>query len=181
MKNLITAKYKQMLAWEHENTPGKWGHTAKMYVSEIVRYAEDRTHWLDYGAGSGSLQSAVGSIYPGRFSITEYEPSRKGETVPKPHDYVVCIDVLEHVEPELLIFVLDDLQRVTLDKGYFTISCRPAKKILQDGRNAHLIIQEPNWWCNHLSERFLIDSVQYDQTDKNLKVVVYSSQLSTPM
>jgi hypothetical protein len=30
--------------------------------------------------------------------------------------------------------------------GWFRIACYPAKKHLPDGRNAHLIIESPDWW-----------------------------------
>ena len=36
MSKLITEEYKEILAWEHANTPGQWGQTAKMYVDAIV-------------------------------------------------------------------------------------------------------------------------------------------------
>ena len=177
MKNLVTDEYRELLAWEHENTPGKWGHTASMYISDILIHSEGRTHWLDYGAGHGGLQIAIKAKCPNRFIITEYEPSRTDEMIPIPHEYVVCIDVLEHVEPELIENVLDDLKRVTIDKGYFTISCRTAKKILRDGRNAHLIVKGPYWWIPRLSNRFIIDSVVYTR-HKSLRVVVYNKGFS---
>jgi len=175
MKNLISPDYRKVLAWEHNNTPGQWGHTAEMHVSEIIQHADGRLNWLDYGAGSGGLSRAVSAMHQGIFSISEYEPSRENSSIPEPAEFVVCIDVLEHVEPDLIHYVLDDLQRVTIDKGFFTISCRPAKKVLHDGRNAHLIIESPEWWMPLLSCRFNIYSTKYDTRDKNLKVVVYKS------
>ena len=44
---------------------------------------------------------------------------------PQPCAFVVCIDVLEHIEPELLGNVLDDLQRVTAGLGVFTVHTGP--------------------------------------------------------
>lgn len=168
---LITKQYKETLAYEHANTPGKWGHTAQMYVDTIVKHAGELTDWLDYGAGSGGLTNAINTRYPGKYTITEYEPSRpRSKSVPKP--YVACIDVLEHIEPELLDNVLQDLQRVTETRGYFTISCRPAAKILCDGRNAHLIVETPNWWKAKLEKYFTILSETYEPGDKNYRVVV---------
>ena len=35
---------------------------------------------------------------------------------------------------------------------YHLIACHPAKKKLRDGRNAHLIIEQPNWWRNKLEK-----------------------------
>jgi hypothetical protein len=171
---LLTQNYKDVLAWEHANTPGKWGQTAKMHVPMIIKYANERTEWLDYGAGHGGLGKEIRAQYGDMYRITEYEPSRDDETgnPPAPASYVVCVDVLEHVEPDLLENVLDDLQRVTTDRGYFTISCRRATKILKDGRNAHLIVQEPDWWLEHLYKRFEIVETSYDLRNKNLKVIV---------
>jgi len=40
---------------------------------------------------------------------------------PSPASFVACIDVLEHIEPELLDNVLDDLRRVTAQIGVFTV------------------------------------------------------------
>jgi hypothetical protein len=58
---------------------------------------------------------------------------------------VACIDVLEHIEPKLLENVLDDLQRVTREIGFFTVSTVLAEKTLADGRNAHLIVEGPEF------------------------------------
>lgn len=173
MTETITEEYKELLRWEHENTPGKWGHTAKMYVSTIVKFAEGRTQWLDYGAGHGGLGKAVREVHgDDAFDISEYEPSRPDATMPEPSEYVVCIDVLEHIEPDLLENVLDDLKRVTVDRGYFTISCRKASKILKDGRNAHLIVEEPEWWVPKLHERFNVLDIKWEPQDRNLRVLL---------
>ena len=170
----ISEEYAKLLEWEHANTPGEWGHTAEMYVHTIVQHCEDYTDWLDYGAGSGGLTKATTKLYGNRFNITEYEPSRPNTVAPEPADYVVCIDVLEHVEPELIDNVLDDLKRVTSKKGYFTISCRPASKILKDGRNAHILVKPKEWWKEKLEPRFKIIEEGWDPSDKNYKVIVYA-------
>jgi primosomal protein N' len=171
---LLTKEYRELLAWEHANTPGQWGQTAKMYVPMIVENSGHRTEWLDYGAGHGGLGKEVRARYGETYSITEYEPSRDDETgnPPAPAPYVVCVDVLEHIEPELLENVLDDLHRVTIDRGYFTISCRPATKILKDGRNAHLIVKEPEWWLEQLTKRFNIVEKSFERRNKNLRMIV---------
>lgn len=69
---------------------------------------------------------------------------------------VVCIDVLEHIEPDCLEAVLDDLKRVTASFGIFTVATGPAKKVLADGRNAHLIQQDPEWWMMKIFARFVV-------------------------
>jgi len=169
---LISDEYRDILAWEHEHTPGKWGHTAKMYVPAIVRHSHNKTDWLDYGAGHGGLGIAVREQYGDKYNIAEYEPSRPNSVAPDPKPYVVCIDVLEHIEPDLIDNVLDDLQRVTVEHGYFTISCRLASKILKDGRNAHILVKPKEWWHDKLAEKFDILEESWDPGDKNYRVVV---------
>lgn len=62
--------------------------------------------------------------------------------------------MLEHIEPGLLDNVLDDLRRVTLGVGVFTVHTGAAVKFLPDGRNAHLIQQPPAWWLPKFMDRF---------------------------
>ena len=104
---------------------------------------------LDYGCGKKSLEGALG------FSIKNYDPCIEGlDSPPEPADVVACTDVLEHIEPECIDAVLDDLKRVVLHTGFFVIANRAATKNLPDGRNAHLIQQPARWWLPKLCERF---------------------------
>jgi hypothetical protein len=96
-----------------------------------------------------------------KFRYIAYEPSddRYSER-PRPCEMVACIDVLEHVEPECLESVLDDLQRLTKRVGLFTVHTEPAKKTLLDGRNAHLTQQGMIWWLPKFMARFEVQTVQ---------------------
>ena len=88
---------------------------------------------------------------------------------------MVCIDVLEHIEPAYLDNVLDDLQRCTDVIGVFTVACGPAMKILPDGRNAHLIQEPPEWWLPKPMQRFTLQSFQrehYGRDNDGFVVVV---------
>jgi FkbM family methyltransferase len=76
---------------------------------------------------------------------------------------LICTDVLEHVEPECVEAVLDDLCRVTMKAALVTVATRPAVKVLADGRNAHLSIHPLAWWKERLLERFdLIEVLEHD-------------------
>lgn len=108
---------------------------------------------LDYGAGKGRLGQSLDVNHP--VTVTLYDPGIPGiDEPPEPKDLVCCIDVLEHIEPEYLDAVLDDLKRVTKKVGFFTIHTGPAVKVLSDGRNAHLTQQGPEWWLPKIMERF---------------------------
>jgi hypothetical protein len=121
------------------------------------------TELLDYGAGKMRLWTALneqGKVKK-QFSYRAYEPADpKHCAPPKPADMVACIDVLEHVEPECLDAVLDDLKRLTLRVGLFTVHTEPAKKTLPDGRNAHLIQRDMCWWLPKFAERFDVQTLQ---------------------
>lgn len=111
---------------------------------------------LDYGAGKQTLAQALP-----QFPVRSYDPCVPGiDALPEPADLVTCTDVLEHIEPEHLDAVLNDLKRVTRRLCYLTVATRPAKKTLPDGRNAHLIQQPYEWWLPRIWARFQIDQFQ---------------------
>ena len=83
---------------------------------------------------------------------------------------MVCTDVLEHIEPEKLLFVLGDLQRCVRKVGWFVIHTGPAQKVLADGRNAHLIQRDAHWWRTQLQPFFQVGQVK--QVGVELYVVV---------
>lgn len=101
----------------------------------------ETTDVLDYGCGKGELNLHL------PFSVKCYDPGVPKHAKPaEPADIVLCTDVLEHIEPECLDDVLKDLRRVTKKEAFLVIALTKAKKILPDGRNAHLIIESPEWW-----------------------------------
>ena len=140
-----------MQAKLHENP--NYG-IASTYFAPIVDDILSRfniTDLLDYGAGKLRLRDSITVDV----NYTAYEPSNpEYDSEPEPTEFVTCIDVLEHIEPELLDNVLDDLKRVTLKYGLFTIHTGPAVKTLPDGRNAHLTQQPYTWWQPKIKERF---------------------------
>ena len=147
---LITPEYKSLITLKHETSErfGAYGHQLVEQVRDIARQIS-ATSILDYGCGKRSLERALG------YSIRNYDPGIPGlDALPEPADLVVCTDVLEHVEPDCIEAVLDDLRRVTLNTIILTVDTAPANKHLADGRNAHLIIEKSRWWIQKLIERF---------------------------
>lgn len=127
---------------------GGWKHSK--VVLELAKKL-DTTSILDYGCGKGYLAKEI------PFPIWEYDPAIPGKDgSPRTADLVVCTDVLEHIEPDKILAVLDDLKRVTKKVGYFTIHTGPAQKTLPDGRNTHLIQQKKQWWKNRLKAFFTV-------------------------
>lgn len=123
-------------------------------VADYIRKSKIK-EVLDYGAGKGRLGEELDWLVPWELDMRRYDPGVPQWAAPaKPAEFVACIDVLEHVEPQLLPNVLDDLRRVTAGSGLFTVHTGPAGKVLADGRNAHLIQQPARWWLPQIMERF---------------------------
>lgn len=128
---------------------------------------------LDYGCGR-MMNLAKVIEPPHDVEYIGYDPAVPELSEPaEPAELVCCIDVLEHVEPELLDNVLDDLKRVTTHYGFFTIHTGPAVKTLSDGRNAHLIQEPPEWWLPKIIERFELHS--FNRTPNGFWVIVHGA------
>ncbi len=149
----ISDEYRQINGQLHITSRqyGAWGYR----WAETVRDAFGKNvDLLDYGAGKGSLGRTLG------FPIFEYDPCIPTKAKePEPHDYLVCADVLEHVEPECIEEVLEHIASLIKVAGLLVVATRPAHKILDDGRNAHLIIQPVEWWTKKISQYMHIDKV----------------------
>lgn len=151
---LITEEYRNLNKKLHQSRPD-YGTSSKKWV-DLVRDICNKANSvdiLDYGCGKSLLKNGLGDAY----DVSEYDPAVPGkDSIPEPHDIVVCTDVMEHIEPELLDNVLDDLKRVTRKVLFMTVATRPAVKTLEDGRNAHLIQKDFDWWKPKIEERFRI-------------------------
>jgi hypothetical protein len=151
----ITPEYLEQNRKLHE--VGNYGLSGQRWAPTILNVAKvtGSQGILDYGCGQRTLERTLG------FAIHNYDPCIPGlDAPPQPADVVACTDVLEHVVPECLDDVLDDLARVTRKIGFFVIANRPAKKTLPDGRNAHLIQEPASWWLPRLEKRFVVSQVK---------------------
>jgi hypothetical protein len=161
---LISPEYVELNRELHARNPnyGTSGPRCAKAADHVARHVEAKTV-LDYGCGKGMLKAAmerggwdhalVQPILP--YEILEYDPAVEGKTEkPIAADLVVCSDVLEHIEPECLDDVLDDLRNIAQRAVLLFVGTRPAKKTLIDGRNAHLIVKPSTWWLHKILERW---------------------------
>lgn len=148
---LISSEYCELNRQLHASRPDFGGNGAKWaeHVEALAKAVQARTI-CDYGCGKASLSKAIKSR-----TVINYDPAiPEYSAMPEPADLVVSSDVLEHVEPDCLDDVLDTLQYLSLKAIFLTVATVPAKKFLADGRNAHLIVEQPRWWLSRICKRW---------------------------
>lgn len=179
---LISKEYVHLNAKLHQDNPtygmsgSKHAHTVVKIVKGMITPENQFVKVLDYGAGKGMLAKSL------PFSIDQYDPAiPEIAAIPAPADLVVCTDVLEHIEPDKINFVLDDLKRVTKRVGFFVISTRPAVKKYDNGQNAHLIVKDKAWWKAKLEKFFDIALLNEKEQEKELHIVVGPKKPKPPV
>ena len=146
MKKLISTEYRLQNALMHDDPT--FGISKDINFDTILDLAGKfgAKTILDYGCGKGLFKQAMAAKAP-QFKVYEYDPAIDGKKVCRDHaDMIVCNDVMEHIEPQLLDNVLQHIAEVARKCALFTIAHTAAKRIMPDGRNAHLIQEPFAWW-----------------------------------
>lgn len=153
---LITEQYRAQQSELH--AAGDYGLVGKLFGELVSRHMKSLgvNSILDYGCGS-HRSLLKGLSIPDDVVYEGYDPCVPAYSAePCPAELVVCLDVLEHIEPPLLDNVLDHLGELCDPYGLFTIHTGPAAKLLPDGRNAHLIQEGRSWWLPKIEQRFTV-------------------------
>lgn len=145
----FTEKHMEEMKKLHQNPSyGVSGRKHKNVVMELIKVFNTQSV-LDYGCGKGAL----GARLP--FPIWEYDPAIPGkDSVPRAADLVLCLNVLECVEPEMLDNVLGDLVRCSRKCVFAVIESKDKEgwekrfdrffkvgTILQAGDELHCILE----------------------------------------
>lgn len=160
----ITEEYRKLQQELHQNP--NYGVASLAFaplVAELIRQAGVKSV-SDYGAGKKNLLKGLEQAGITGLQYRPYDPAFPEYGEPQAADLVCCIDVLEHIEPELVDNVIAELGRITTGLGFFSIHMGPAGKVLSDGRNAHLIQKPSSWWLPKLVRHFEIVQLQQHQT-----------------
>lgn len=151
---LINDNYRKQLLQMHEN-PKTFSQGRKAYniIADFIN--ENKIESLiDFGCGKGGLIQCVKELHPDISNVQGYDPGHpEFEKLPEiTFDALVSTDALEHVEPQYIDQTLQVINRLFSKICFLRIACRPAKKLLPDGRNAHLIIESPEWWLEKIKK-----------------------------
>ena len=169
---MINKDYQSQIQAMHGQ--GKFNNGAKQFdlVRPFIEEYAPKT-MLDFGCGHGALIAVIKQNYP-EIKCWGYDPGdpHYGVMPPRTFEAVISTDAIEHIEPEHLIqslqLISDKMERC----GFFRIACHPAKKTLPDGRNCHLIVEEPDWWREQILCYMQVDiawerTQPFDRRDKN--------------
>jgi hypothetical protein len=125
---------------------------------EVARFIEQYrpTSLIDWGCAQGNLLRRIQDDYPWVQDLGGYDPANpEYVTVPTGQfDCLVSCDVIEHFEPAQLTESLKLMQTKFTTSAFIIVACYPAKKILSDGRNAHLVVENCAWWLDQISRDF---------------------------
>ena len=168
---IIDPDYQKQLATMHERGQFVRGSKILKNVKPFIDQYQPAS-LLDYGCGHGALMASIQELYPD-MRVEGYDPGNPDHNrMPKRNfDVVVSADVFEHIEPayldQTLILIRGKIQKA----GWFRIACYPAKKNLPDGRNAHLIVETPEWWQDRILTVMQLTIVKEDISvvDKSCK------------
>lgn len=155
---MLIDQYRQM----HESPDMFQGFSMMPHIHRIKKLIDlhGAQTILDYGCGKGKQYEATveapGGPYPNLeafwgVAVSKYDPAYPPYSRPPfgPFDGVVCTDVLEHLESEEDAGqVVATLFSAAKQFVFASISCKEAVKTLPDGRNAHTLIRDPEWWKN---------------------------------
>jgi len=137
-------------------------HRKRQYGNTAVRMRRFVEPWvqidrpnsiLDYGAGQGGFVDLLD--VPSLTVRHAYDPAipELATLAGTRYDFAVCIDVMEHIEPDEVAGVLDHIASLS-QRAVFIVDTGPARAVLPDGRNAHTTIRPSAWWRREIARAF---------------------------
>lgn len=138
---MISQAYLELLR-QHKKANPSWGGSASHWMGDIqkVIYRHQPATLLDYGCGRAVLRSLLPGI-----NYFGYDPVTSPEGYTK-CDVSLCLDVLEHVEHAYIEKVMEHFFK-SFTKGFLiAVDTLPARSMLPDGRNCHILQQPHEWW-----------------------------------
>jgi hypothetical protein len=163
LSDVISEEYRKKLEWATKEMP--WGGAVIGSHPRILKWAKEYEckSILDYGSGKSDFLNIINVEFPDHgFQINQYEPGRPEFAMDPPvSDMSICVDVLEHIEPEKLDNVLDHIYAKTNKIFYFKVCLVASHSTFPDGQNLHLIIEDKDFWIDKLSKYYTLEDIVF--------------------
>jgi 2-polyprenyl-3-methyl-5-hydroxy-6-metoxy-1,4-benzoquinol methylase len=142
--------YRQMHAGRHYGSSATELHLDA--VAAVVRHVAPHSV-LDFGCGRSDLVAHF--WLDGRRRLARYDPAIPAfrDMPGGEFDLALCCDVLEHIPMSAVDKVLLQVRRKSA-RAMFTISTRPSRARLPDGRNAHVTLLTRSEWTRWIADYF---------------------------
>jgi 2-polyprenyl-3-methyl-5-hydroxy-6-metoxy-1,4-benzoquinol methylase len=72
------------------------------------------------------------------------------------YDWIFCVDVLEHIPPDHVNEVLDNMAKITKHGGFLQICTVPDGCGSMIGEKLHLTVESAEWWSVKIKERWKV-------------------------
>lgn len=177
MVNLISPEYRILQADYHKECD-HWGSSGQHWATDVLDFIikNSALSVIDYGCGKNTLYETVKNDIPEDVSWCSYDPCVEAfDAEPPVSDLVISTDVLEHVEPELVENVLDDIAAKCTTGAFLVIFTHPAKHLLPDGSNCHKICKGEGYWRPLLEERFKVVGITKGGADELICEVYHAT------
>jgi len=164
--------------WDHPY----WKDIGDTIISELIDLGLEpgqESTLLDIGGGDGSFQQVLDNHNLGALHYTSLDIapnsgadiiadiSEYGGWVESPasnviwavYDFVIAIDMLEHLPTYRVFSALANIRRLTRGGAIFLISTRPDRGGKKIGATLHMTVRPPEWWKIELSAHWSVTNV----------------------
>ena len=150
----------------NQDSKNTYNGRSTIVFSEILKkifYKNQCKTLLDYGSGKGdryfnqSYDSNGKIKYPPLKDYWNIKPTLFDPGVPHPKpinvsfDAVISIDVLEHIPLQDLGWVINEMFEFSRKLLFINVACYSAVATLPNGKNAHVSVFNPLWWCGFIT------------------------------
>ncbi len=130
-------------------------------IKDIIKKNQIKT-MLDYGCGKGFFYSNPFNIHDQeivslkdywKIDIDLYDPCYEKNSFleeTKKYDLVISIDVLEHIPSQDIDWVLEKIISKAKKYVFINVACYSAEALLPNEKNAHINVNDYNWWNNKI-------------------------------
>lgn len=148
--------YGQTVQQYQEMHAKAYGTSAHLYFEQISSFILRNKSFasiLDFGCGRSDMVAHFWR--DGSRRIAKYDPAIPDyqDMPPGKFDLVLCTDVMEHIPMMDVDRVFEQIKSKS-DNVIFTISLRPARAKLPDGRNAHVTLLSVEEWTSWVASVF---------------------------